>query len=356
MKEIGMSCPNGHGKIVIKKVRKKVAFRGINIIVPIEQYICQVCGVEASTIDQAADIQKAISDAYRKAVNLLTGKEIVDKRKRLKLTQEALAKRMNVGIASIKRWEGGTIQSKSMDHALRIALGGQSVGDSCTGNRPFSIPRIKLVLKEFESILGKHIWYYGKILRKKATIISMSIAPYFYALSENYGSPEEDYLTMYEQGRMTQEAKAVYEALLENGPLDSITLRKSAHLTSKDSESRFTRALSDLQTDFKIMPVAVVDAGSWHYSFAYDIVARHEPEVIEKARFLGELDARQRIIELYFRSVGAAQSRDLVKLFRWMPRDIEQAVGRLVEQGIICNHEMLDGQSGEWIVLNELFQ
>jgi len=205
-----------------------------------------------------------------------------------------------------------------------------------------------------DSLLGKHIWYYGKILRKKATIISMSIAPYFYALSENYGSPEEDYLTVYEQGRMTQEAKSVYEVLLENGPLDSITLRKSAHLTSVASESRFTRALSDLQTDFKIMPVAVVDAGSWHYSFAYDIVARHEPEIIEKARFLGELDARQTIIELYFRSVGAAQSRDLVKLFRWTARDIDQTVGRLVEKGVITNHETLDGQSGEWIILNEL--
>jgi hypothetical protein len=44
-----------------------------------------------------------------------------------------------------------------MDHALRIALGDQTVGDSCTGNRAFSIPRIKLVLKEFESILGRHI-------------------------------------------------------------------------------------------------------------------------------------------------------------------------------------------------------
>jgi len=207
-----------------------------------------------------------------------------------------------------------------------------------------------------DSLIGKHIWYYGKILRKKATIISMTIAPYFYALSENYGSPEEDYLTIYEQGRMTQEAKAVYETLLENGPLDSITLRKSAHLTSKESESRFTRALSDLQTDFKIMPVAVVDAGSWHYSFAYDIVARHEPEIIEKARFLGELDARQRIIELYFRSVGAAQPRDLVKLFRWTPRDIDQAVGRLVEKGVITNHGMLDGESGEWIILNELLK
>ncbi len=144
-----------------------------------------------------------------------------------------------------------------------------------------------------DSLLGKHIWFYGKILRKKATIISMAIAPYFYALTENYGSPEEDYLTIYEQGRMTQEAKAVYEALIENSPLDSISLRKSAHLTSQDSESRFNRALADLQNDFKIMPVGVVDAGSWHYSFAYDLVARHEPGLIEKARFIGELDARR---------------------------------------------------------------
>jgi putative zinc finger/helix-turn-helix YgiT family protein len=157
MKESGMKCPNGHGKMVIQKVKRKLTFRGISLTVPTNQYVCKVCGKEAGTVNQAADTQMAISEAYRKAVNLLTGKEIVGKRKRLKLTQEGLAKRMNVGIASIKRWEGGTIQSKSMDHALRIALGGQSVGDSCTGNRAFSIPRIKLILKEFESILSKHL-------------------------------------------------------------------------------------------------------------------------------------------------------------------------------------------------------
>lgn len=157
MKENGMKCPNGHGKMVIIRVKKRMTFRGINITVPTNQYVCRVCSTEAGTVNQTADIQKAISEAYRKAVNLLTGEEIVEKRKKLNLTQEALAKRMNVGIASIKRWEGGTIQSKSMDHALRIALEGQSIGDSCTGNRAFSIPRIKLVLKEFESILGKHI-------------------------------------------------------------------------------------------------------------------------------------------------------------------------------------------------------
>jgi len=165
MNENGMYCPNGHGKMMVKQAKKQITFRGVNLIVPIEQYVCTVCGMETGTVNQTADIQKAISDAYRKAVSLLTGQEIVVKRKKLKLTQEALAKRMNVGIASIKRWEGGTIQSKSMDHALRIALRGESIGNHFTGNRDFSIPRIKLVLKEFASVLGK------KILKKNDKMI-----------------------------------------------------------------------------------------------------------------------------------------------------------------------------------------
>jgi putative zinc finger/helix-turn-helix YgiT family protein len=156
MKE-DVNCPNGHGKMVVKKVRKKVTFRGIDVVVPAKQCVCAICGLEAGSVSQTADMQKEIADAFRKAANLLTGKEIVEKRRILKLTQEGLARRMNVGIASIKRWEGGTIQSKSMDHALGIALSSQNVGDSCTGNREFSLPRIKLVLKEFEALLGRHV-------------------------------------------------------------------------------------------------------------------------------------------------------------------------------------------------------
>jgi len=205
-----------------------------------------------------------------------------------------------------------------------------------------------------DSLLGKHVWYYGKILRKKATIISMAVAPFFYALSENYGSPEDDYLTIYEQGRMTQEAKAVYEALLEKSPLDTISLRKTARLTSHESESRFNRALSDLQADFKIMPVGVVDAGSWHYSFAYDLVARHEPSMLENARYIGEMDARHKILELYFQSVGAAQHRDLVHLFGWKQPDIDLTLASLVRAKAIKDHQPIDGLTGECIVLTDL--
>ena len=42
-----------------------------------------------------------------------------------------------------------------------------------------------------DEALGQQIWYYAKVLRKKATLIDLTVAPYFYALSENYGDPAE---------------------------------------------------------------------------------------------------------------------------------------------------------------------
>jgi hypothetical protein len=64
---------------------------------------------------------------------------------------------MNVGIASIKRWETGMIQSKSMDHALRIQLQCTIRADNYTGNREISLYRIKLVATSFERILDKRL-------------------------------------------------------------------------------------------------------------------------------------------------------------------------------------------------------
>jgi hypothetical protein len=105
-----------------------------------------------------------------------------------------------------------------------------------------------------DNALGKKIWYYAKVLRKKATMISLDIVPYFYALSENYGSPEEDYLLAYEEGRLSQAAKQVYEALLQEGAMHTIDLRSAAKLTNA-KESEFNKALEVLQADFKILPI-----------------------------------------------------------------------------------------------------
>ncbi|MBK7451551.1 MAG: hypothetical protein IPJ47_19990 [Anaerolineales bacterium] len=167
-----------------------------------------------------------------------------------------------------------------------------------------------------DGALDTKIWYYGKILRGKATMISLEIAPYFYALSENYGSPEEDYLIAYQEGRLPQSAKQVYEALLDKGAMNTLDLRKEAKLSNaKDSE--FNKALEYLQRDFKILPVGVAQAGAWKYSHIYAITTSHFPELAEQARKITESQARMKLIELYFAMVGAAQIRDVQKLFGW---------------------------------------
>jgi hypothetical protein len=202
--------------------------------------------------------------------------------------------------------------------------------------------------------LGKKIWYYAKVLRRKATLISLETAPYFYALSENFGSPEEDHLVAYREGRLTLAAKQVYEALLE-GAMNTIDLRRAARLTSKTSDSEFARALDALQADFKILPVGVAEAGAWRYAFIYDIVPRHMPELVENARSIGEAEARSRLAFLYLRSVGAALPRDVSRLFGW-PQDLSNRTIQTLETKGLIVRVSRPQKTGEWLALPELIE
>lgn len=205
-----------------------------------------------------------------------------------------------------------------------------------------------------DSLLGGSAWYYAKILRKRATMISFELVPYFYALSENFGSPDEDHLILYEQGRLTQEAKAVYEAILDQGPLDTVALRKAARMTSKESDARFNKALTDLQVDFKLVPVAVTQAGAWRYAFAYDIPARHYPQIPEQARYIGELDARRKLAACYYAAVGAAPAAHLARLMGWSTADTVQTVEHLGQIGVLRTGLRFLHQPGEWAALASL--
>jgi len=205
-----------------------------------------------------------------------------------------------------------------------------------------------------DQLLGQRVWYYAKVLRKRATFISLAILPHFYALSENYGEPDKDYLLQYDAGRLTFEAKTVYEALLNEGPLDTVSLRKSARMTSKASDSPFNRALETLQADFRILPVGIAEAGAWKYAFIYECVHRHYPGLGEQARPIRQADARRKLAELYLRSVGAARERDLAMLLGWAKRDIEAAIQALVEDGVVRTGIAVAGQQAAWVTLAEL--
>ncbi len=199
-----------------------------------------------------------------------------------------------------------------------------------------------------DSMLGRRRWYYGRVLRKRTMMIALDILPYFYALSPNYGDPNEDYLIDYEQGRLPLAAKLIYEALLFQGPLDTISLRKHAGLTSSAADSEFNHALDELQTTFRILPVGVSEAGAWRYAFIYDIVARHFPDLVERAHPITEPEARQKMIDLYLASVGAVPLKEIQRVFgyspmNWETKRIERDLRKLEEQGRILQGVEVEG-------------
>ena len=195
-----------------------------------------------------------------------------------------------------------------------------------------------------DQMLGKRLWYYGRILRHKNTILSMDVLPYFYALSPNYGEFETDYQEQYALGKMTYEAKLVYEALLQHGPLDTISLRQKTHLTASSSTSRFNRALDGLQMEFKILPVGTSKAGAWHYSFVWEVAPRHLPSLEKDARNITEKEAREKLAYLYLLSVGAARSQQLASLFKWNKSVTRKVIASLKKRGSIVDEISISNQ------------
>ena len=203
--------------------------------------------------------------------------------------------------------------------------------------------------------LGKKRWYYGRVLKHRNAFISLELLPYFYALSPNYGEPADDYLIQYEQGQLRPESKWVFEALLQEGPLDTIALRKAARLANRESDGRFNYALDNLQMDFRIIPIGVAPVGAWRYAFIYECTYRHFPDIFQRVieLNLSEPAARCKIAQSYLQTVGASRVEDVQKLFNWTPNQTRQAFEELEQSGSVIGGIRLENQPGDWFVCKD---
>ena len=207
-----------------------------------------------------------------------------------------------------------------------------------------------------DQMLDKRVWYYGRILRKRNTFISLQTTPYFYALSPNFGEPELEINDQYHAGQIPLEVKLIFEALLEKGPLDSLALRREAHLSGPNSNTPFNRALDILQRDFKVMPTAIAEVGTWKYAFVYDLTHRYHPELLEQSRFISENQARDQLVSCYFNSVGAASEKQIQSLFGWTQPETQKSLNRLLEKGLITNDIQIGDEAIKYFCLTSLIQ
>lgn len=209
-------------------------------------------------------------------------------------------------------------------------------------------PHISLTWNTKDRALDKRWWYYGKLIKGKATLVSLDLLPCFYALSENFG--DDDYLHEYEAGTLSADARNIYEALLKHGSLHVIELKRKANLYGDAVKGKFDKALTELQIGLKVLPVGVAEAGAWRYAFIYDIVSRWYPDVPIKAREITRGEARATILSRHLRNVIYATPREIARIFSWSAQDTAGTIQRLVERDGVSVGERVEGVTGEVMV------
>lgn len=116
MKCIGCDCQ----EFELKVMRFEPQIKGKKIEVFAQSFVCIKCQTLLMDTVQMNVFRAKAADSYRKQHNLLTSQEIIKYRTSLKMSQDAFAKYLKIGIASIKRWEINGIQDSSHDDHIRL--------------------------------------------------------------------------------------------------------------------------------------------------------------------------------------------------------------------------------------------
>jgi hypothetical protein len=160
--------------------------------------------------------------------------------------------------------------------------------------------------------------YYAKIIRAKPSFITPEFLPDFIAAIGGRGKEEErNPVRLYLDGRLSREAKSVYECLTDNPELPTVELRRKAGLTGAKSAESFDRAMIELQRRFVICKVGLSGRTRGTYSYIWNLAERFWPDAFDEARRTPIMAARANIRER-LRAFGVEPTPTLEsRLFLW---------------------------------------
>ncbi len=181
--------------------------------------------------------------------------------------------------------------------------------------------------------------YYGKALVSgKPVFVSLQMLPFLYAVNAPRDLREE-----YAAGRLSLDAKRVYETLDAYGPTPTKALRQVAGFDRPENSARYHRALDDLQRALVVLPVgATLETGAWT-SQIFDLVARWYPRQVERAQRIDVDRARRSLVKRYVETVIAARPAMIARVFGWSRETCQATIDELVARRELSQNE-------DWVV------
>lgn len=170
--------------------------------------------------------------------------------------------------------------------------------------------------------------YYGKLLVRKPTFVSMKMLPVFYATFGRAGEPD-DHLDDVRAGRLTDLARRVIDHLATHGETQKKRMRADLGIESKEGRGDYEKALEELQRLMYVARVKAVGERSDDYNYTYDLFVRRYPEIVKAAMPLSSNDAAAALLRRLLELAGGVTAKQVTRLFDWDDERIARAVDRV---------------------------
>jgi hypothetical protein len=179
-----------------------------------------------------------------------------------------------------------------------------------------------------DELAEKKRLYYGKLLVKKPTFVSMKMLPVFYATFGRAGDPD-DHLEDVRAGRLSEIARRVIEFLAVNGETQTKRMRSALGITSHEGKSDYSKAIEELQRLMYVARVRAVGEGREDYNYTYDLFVHRYPETVRAAERASSADAMSTLLAHLLSLSGGVTERQVTRLFDWSDDRVAHAARRL---------------------------
>ncbi|HEX2370789.1 MAG TPA: hypothetical protein VHM94_16305 [Acidimicrobiia bacterium] len=150
--------------------------------------------------------------------------------------------------------------------------------------------------------------WYGEWLRRRGTFVASRLLP---AALRWTGTPGDEQGGVDRARAISTEAASLFEALLVEGPLSSVEMRRATDLTGAERTPTFSRALRALRRGMLITTFGVATVGSGWDSAIYELTAR----AFTERPLEDEAAARTELIAAYLAVSPGATPASATRLF-----------------------------------------
>jgi hypothetical protein len=177
--------------------------------------------------------------------------------------------------------------------------------------------------------------YYGKLLVRKPTFVSMKMLPTFYATFGRAGEAD-DHLDDVRAGRLSDIARRIIDYLAQRGETQTKRMRAVLGITSQEGKLDYAKAVEELQRLMYVARVKAVGEGREDYNYTYDLFVRRYPETVKSAERISSSDAMATLLRRLLELAGGVTPKQVKRLFEWDDDQTERTTLRLeAKRGLV---------------------